>query len=66
MKDLFCNEQAVSEKLMAGFVECLDSEEAQEGVSTEGESLISKWLNVIYELIEAEPNTSFSWFRLRP
>lgn len=33
-----CNEQAVSERLMAGFVECLDSEEAQEGVTTNGES----------------------------
>ncbi|KAK9958794.1 hypothetical protein ABG768_010895 [Culter alburnus] len=31
----FTHDQAVSEKLMAGFVECLDSEEAQEGVSTD-------------------------------
>lgn len=62
MKELFCNEQAVSEKLMAGFVECLDSEEAQEGVSTDGESLISKWQNVIYELFKAEPSTSFFFF----
>lgn len=29
---LLCCEQAVSEKLMAGFVECLDTDEAQEGV----------------------------------
>ncbi|KAF4101210.1 nuclear pore complex protein Nup205 isoform X1 [Onychostoma macrolepis] len=28
----FTHDQTVSEKLMAGFVECLDSEEAQEGV----------------------------------
>lgn len=62
VKELFCNEQAVSEKLMAGFVECLDSEEAQEGVSTDGESLISKWPNVIYELFKAEPSTSFFFF----
>lgn len=39
MTKLFCNEQAVSKKLMAGFVECLDSEEAQEGVAADGESL---------------------------
>ncbi|XP_056117303.1 nuclear pore complex protein Nup205 isoform X2 [Rhinichthys klamathensis goyatoka] len=31
----FTHDQAVSEKLMAGFVECLDSEEAQEGVSAD-------------------------------
>uniref|UniRef100_A0A9J7WYH7 Nucleoporin 205 n=1 Tax=Cyprinus carpio carpio TaxID=630221 RepID=A0A9J7WYH7_CYPCA len=31
----FTHDQAVSEKLMAGFVECLDSEEAQEGVATD-------------------------------
>ncbi|XP_056333845.1 nuclear pore complex protein Nup205 [Danio aesculapii] len=30
----FTHDQAVSERLMAGFVECLDSEEAQEGVNT--------------------------------
>lgn len=30
----FTHDQAVSERLMAGFVECLDSEEAQEGVTT--------------------------------
>lgn len=52
---------------MAGFVECLDSEEAQEGVSADGESLkISKLPNVIYELFKAASNTPFSWFRLRP
>lgn len=27
--------QTVSEKLMAGFVECLDNEEAEEGLETE-------------------------------
>ncbi|XP_051513137.1 nuclear pore complex protein Nup205-like isoform X2 [Myxocyprinus asiaticus] len=31
----FTHDQAVSEKLMAGFVECLDSEEAQEGVAAD-------------------------------
>ncbi|XP_016130113.1 nuclear pore complex protein Nup205 isoform X2 [Sinocyclocheilus grahami] len=31
----FTHDQAASEKLMAGFVECLDSEEAQEGVATD-------------------------------
>ncbi|XP_069561419.1 nuclear pore complex protein Nup205 [Brachyistius frenatus] len=30
----FTHDQAVSEKLMAGFVECLDSEEAEEGAET--------------------------------
>ncbi|XP_052008262.1 nuclear pore complex protein Nup205 isoform X2 [Xyrauchen texanus] len=31
----FTHDQALSEKLMAGFVECLDSEEAQEGVAAD-------------------------------
>uniref|UniRef100_A0A8C2IIU5 Nucleoporin 205 n=1 Tax=Cyprinus carpio TaxID=7962 RepID=A0A8C2IIU5_CYPCA len=31
----FTHDQAVSKKLMAGFVECLDSEEAQEGVAAD-------------------------------
>uniref|UniRef100_A0A672LR93 Nuclear pore complex protein Nup205-like n=1 Tax=Sinocyclocheilus grahami TaxID=75366 RepID=A0A672LR93_SINGR len=31
----FTHDQVVSEKLMAGFVECLDSEEAQEGVAAD-------------------------------
>lgn len=36
---LLCCEQAISEKLMAGFVECLDNDEAQEGVEkTDGGS----------------------------
>lgn len=34
---MFCVEQGVSQKLMAGFVECLDSEEAQERLTTDGE-----------------------------
>ncbi|XP_028813350.1 nuclear pore complex protein Nup205-like [Denticeps clupeoides] len=34
----FTHDQAVSEKLMAGFVECLDSEEAEEGVDKADDS----------------------------
>lgn len=37
--------QAVSNKLMAGFVECLDNEEAEEGMDKEegkSENLLSK------------------------
>lgn len=48
MTKLSCNEQTVSEKLMAGFVECLDSEEAQEGVAADGESL--SWKKAKYHL----------------
>ncbi|KAF6731284.1 Nuclear pore complex protein Nup205 [Oryzias melastigma] len=33
----FTHDQTVSEKLMAGFVECLDNEEAEEGLETEDE-----------------------------
>ncbi|XP_076125635.1 nuclear pore complex protein Nup205 [Alosa pseudoharengus] len=33
----FTHDQGVSEKLMAGFVECLDNEEAEEGVENIGE-----------------------------
>ncbi|XP_014866480.1 PREDICTED: nuclear pore complex protein Nup205 [Poecilia mexicana] len=36
----FTHDQAVSEKLMAGFVECLDNEEAEEG--TEGEDDVDR------------------------
>lgn len=40
---LLCCVQAVSEKLMAGFVECLDNDEAQEGVEkTDGGSSLLK------------------------
>lgn len=42
---LLCCEQAVSEKLMAGFVECLDNDEAQESVEkTDGASNLNKRL----------------------
>ncbi|KAI4886720.1 hypothetical protein NFI96_014775 [Prochilodus magdalenae] len=34
----FTHDQAVSEKLMAGFVECLDNDEAQEGVEKSDDS----------------------------
>ena len=34
-------EQVVSEKLMAGFVECLDNEEAEEGVENIGGEALS-------------------------
>ncbi|XP_011474796.1 nuclear pore complex protein Nup205 [Oryzias latipes] len=34
----FTHDQTVSEKLMAGFVECLDNEEAEEALETEDES----------------------------
>uniref|UniRef100_A0A3Q2NZN8 Nucleoporin 205 n=1 Tax=Fundulus heteroclitus TaxID=8078 RepID=A0A3Q2NZN8_FUNHE len=39
----FTHDQAVSEKLMAGFVECLDNEEAEEGAEREdGDSLVAR------------------------
>uniref|UniRef100_A0AAQ4RH44 Nucleoporin 205 n=1 Tax=Gasterosteus aculeatus aculeatus TaxID=481459 RepID=A0AAQ4RH44_GASAC len=34
----FTHDQSVSEKLMAGFVECLDSEEAEEGTENDSDS----------------------------
>lgn len=39
-------EQVVSEKLMAGFVECLDNEEAEEGVENIGGEALSVSLTV--------------------
>ncbi|XP_074533246.1 nuclear pore complex protein Nup205 isoform X2 [Halichoeres trimaculatus] len=38
----FTHDQAVSDKLMAGFVECLDNEEAEEGTDKEDDSDLQK------------------------
>lgn len=62
MTKLFCNEQMASEKLMAGFVECLDSEEAQEGVAADGESLCWKWSNIICKWFKAAFKNLFFLF----
>uniref|UniRef100_A0A667ZIU8 Nucleoporin 205 n=1 Tax=Myripristis murdjan TaxID=586833 RepID=A0A667ZIU8_9TELE len=35
----FTHDQAVSEKLMAGFVECLDNDEAEEGIEKDSDAL---------------------------
>lgn len=56
LRTIFCP-QAVSDKLMAGFVECLDNEEAEEGAEKgDGE----REMFLIYFLLSVKPFTSLT------
>lgn len=53
--------QAVSDKLMAGFVECLDNEDAEEGTEKDGETIFTyQLLNLSHsDLLIYTLNTNF-------